>query len=218
MKHLLSSSAYLVVNKRLAKQVGLKAVVLLADLISKEQYFVDNQTIIDGWFFNTSKNIERDTTLTNYQQKKAIKKLEEIGFIKTELKGMPATLHFKILENKISTYLKTSFKETSKQDLKKLETNKNKEIIITNNNSFIDEVFSFDYPKEILQEFYDYWSEPSKSGKLRKDMQKTWCTSRRLKTWLKRSKQFNTGTSKIDKQLDTYQKAIKIIKSTKYEK
>ena len=218
MKHLLSSSAYLVVNKRLAKQVGLKAVVLLADLISKEQYFVDNQTIIDGWFFNTSKNIERDTTLTNYQQKKAIKKLEEIGFIETSLKGMPATLHFKIIENKILTYLNTSFKETSKQDLKKLETNKNKEIIITNNNSFIDEVFSFDYPKEILQEFYDYWSEPSKSGKLRKDMQKTWCTSRRLKTWLKRSKQFNTGTSKIDKQLDTYQKAIKIIKSTKYEK
>jgi hypothetical protein len=73
MKHLLSSSAYLVVNKFLAKNIGLKPTILLADLISKENYFIDNQTIKDGWFFNTSKNIERDTTLTNYQQKKAIK-------------------------------------------------------------------------------------------------------------------------------------------------
>jgi len=213
MKHLLSSSAYLVVNKRLARQVGLKAVVLLADLISKENYFIINGTIKDGWFYNTSKNIERDTTLTNYQQKKAIKKLEDIGFIETSLKGMPATLHFKIIENKILTYLNTSFKETLKQDLKKLETNKNKEIIITNKPLFVDEVFSYDYPKEMLQEFYDYWSEPSKTGKLRKDMQKTWCTSRRLKTWAKRSKQYNKGTSKIDKQLDSYQKAIQIVKN-----
>tara|TARA_B100000424_G_scaffold167459_1_gene128750 strand:+ start:452 stop:1105 length:654 start_codon:yes stop_codon:yes gene_type:complete len=213
MKHLLSSSAYLVVNKRLARQVGLKAVVLLADLISKENYFIINGTIKDGWFYNTSKNIERDTTLTNYQQKKAIKKLEDIGFIETSLKGMPATLHFKIIENKILTFLNTSFKETSKQDLKKLETNKNKEIIITNKPLFVDEVFSYDYPKEMLQEFYDYWSEPSKTGKLRKDMQKTWCTSRRLKTWAKRSKQYNKGTSKIDKQLDSYQKAIQIVKN-----
>ena len=213
MKHLLSSSAYLVVNKRLARQIGLKAVVLLADLISKENYFIINGTIKNGWFYNTSKNIERDTTLTNYQQKKAIKKLEDIGFIETSLKGMPATLHFKILENKILTYLNTSFKETSKQDLKKLETNKNKEIRITNKPLFVDEVFSYDYPKEMLQEFYDYWSEPSKTGKLRKDMQKTWCTSRRLKTWAKRSKQYNKGTSKIDKQLDSYQKAIQIIKN-----
>ena len=126
MKHLLSSSAYLVVNKRLARQLGLKAVVLLADRISKENYFIIKGTIKEGWFFNTSKNIELDTTLTNYQQKKAIKKLEKIGFIETSLKGMPATVHFKILENKIISYLNTSFKETSKQDLKKLETNKNK--------------------------------------------------------------------------------------------
>ena len=57
MKHLLSSSSYLIVNKFLAKKIGLKEAVLLADLISKEQYFIDNKMIKDGWFFNTSKNI-----------------------------------------------------------------------------------------------------------------------------------------------------------------
>ena len=64
MKHLLSSSAYIVVNKILSKRVGLKASVLLADLISKENYFENRGEIKDGFFFNTSKNIERDTTLS----------------------------------------------------------------------------------------------------------------------------------------------------------
>ena len=210
MKQLLSSTAYLIVNKRLSKQVGLKAAVLLADLISKEQYFINNNQIKDGWFFNTSVNIERDTTLTNYQQKKAIKKLEQLGFIQTELKGMPAKLHFKIIENKILTFFNSSFQETIKHVSKKLEANNNKVIINNNNISFIEDVFSYDYPKQMLQEFHDYWTEPSKKGIPRYKMQRTWCTKRRLNTWYKRSKQWSkTPTSKIDAQLDNYNEAKK---------
>jgi len=210
MKHLLSSTAYLVVNKQLARQVGLKAVVLLADLISKENYFIENGTIKDGWFFNTSKNIERDTTLTNYQQKKAIKKLEEIGFIETSLKGMPATLHFKILENKISTYLKTSFKETSKQDLKKLKTNKNKEIIITNKNNnkkpSVQEIKDYCIERNNgidAEQFFDFYE--SKNWYVGKNKMKNWQAA--VRTWEKRKQQ--NPTSKIDQQLDNYNNAKK---------
>jgi len=210
MKHLLSSTAYLVVNKQLSRQVGLKAVVLLADLISKENYFIENGTIKEGWFFNTSKNIERDTTLTNYQQKKAIKKLEEIGFIETSLKGMPATLHFKILENKISTYLKTSFKETSKQDLKKLKTNKNKEIIITNKNNnkkpSVQEIKDYCLERNNgidAEQFFDFYE--SKGWLVGKTKMKNWQAA--VRTWEKRKQK--TTTSKIDQQLDNYNNAKK---------
>ena len=210
MKHLLSSTAYLVVNKQLARQVGLKAVVLLADLISKENYFIIKGTIKEGWFFNTSKNIERDTTLTNYQQKKAIKKLEEIGFIETSLKGMPATLHFKILENKISTYLKTSFKETSKQDLKKLKTNKNKEIIITNKNNnkkpSVEEIKQYCLERNNgidAEQFFDFYE--SKNWFVGKNKMKNWQAA--VRTWEKRKQQ--NPTSKIDQQLDNYNNAKK---------
>jgi len=210
MKHLLSSTAYLVVNKQLARQVGLKAVVLLADLISKENYFIIKGTIKEGWFFNTSKNIERDTTLTNYQQKKAIKKLEEIGFIETSLKGMPATLHFKILENKISTYLKTSFKETSKQDLKKLKTNKNKEIIITNKNNnkkpSVEEIKDYCLERNNgidAEQFFDFYE--SKGWLVGKNKMKCWRAA--VRTWEKRKQK--TTTSKIDQQLDNYNNAKK---------
>ena len=141
MKHLLSSSAFLIVNKQLAKQVGLKGAILLADLISKEEYFIANG-MTDGWFFNTEANIERDTTLTSYQQRKCLKTLKNEGMIKTFLRGVPAKTHYKIVENKIWDFLKTSYEETSKPVIKEFKNlllknhktiNNNRIIIIDNN-------------------------------------------------------------------------------------
>ena len=111
MKHLLSSTAFLVVNKKLAKKIGLHETVLLADLISKEQYFIENNQIQNGWFFNTAKNIQEDTSLTAHQQRKAIKKLKSLGITETKLVGIPAKLHFKIIENKLLNYFNTVIKK-----------------------------------------------------------------------------------------------------------
>ena len=105
MKSILSSTAFMIVNKKLAKRVGLKEAILLSDLISKEQYFIDNGQIKNGFFFNTAKNIEKDTTLSRHKQSIAIKNLIKKGFIKTKLMGVPATLHFKIIESKILNFL-----------------------------------------------------------------------------------------------------------------
>ena len=220
MKHLLSSTAFLVVNKRLIKRVGLKASVLLADLISKEQYFIDNNMLIDGYFYNTSENIERDTTLSRHMQSVAIKILKDKGFIETKLQGIPATLHFKIFDDKITNFLKTSCQKNTKLDLKKLETNNNKQIknkkdIITREQEFTEKVFMSNLSSEVCQDFVDYWTERNKSGtKMKFEMQKTFDIKRRLSRWVKNETKWNTTkTSKIDKQLDSYQKAINIIKN-----
>ena len=50
MKNLLSSTSFLVVNKQVAKRVGLKEAILLADLVSKEQYFINTQQLVNGYF------------------------------------------------------------------------------------------------------------------------------------------------------------------------
>lgn len=214
MKQLLSSSAYLVVNKKLAKRVGIQAAILLADLIGKEQYFIDNGMLDNGWFFNTSDNILKDTTLTRFQQNKAITLLKEIKFLDCKLKGIPATLHFKILEDNIYKYFKTSIKETLKLDDKKLKTNNTK--IINNNNKdisireqkFAEEVFFSNLSTEVCKEFVDYWTETNKSGtKMKFEMQKTFCIKRRLARWQKNDKKWNTKTSKLDSQIDSYQSA-----------
>ena len=182
MKHLLSSSAYFVVNKQLAKRVGIQAAILLADLIGKEQYFIDNGMLNNGWFFNTSDNILKDTTLTRFQQNKAITLLKEIKFLDCKLKGIPATLHFKILEDNIYKYFKTSIKQTLKLDAKKLKTNdtkiinnKNKDISIREQN-FSEEVFFSNLSTEVCKEFVDYWTETNKRGtKMKFELQKTFC-------------------------------------------
>ena len=224
MKHLLSSTAFLIVNKELAKQVGLKSAVLLADLISKEEYFI-SKGMTDGWFFNTAKNIESDTSLTSHQQRKAIKNLKDLGVIETKVVGIPAKQHFKIIENKLLSYFNTSCEESVKQVVKKTQTiNKNKEIRITNNtisnrrNDFVFEVLTFDYDESILNGFIDYWTEPNKSNtKMKFELNKTWKTALRLKNWAANQKKWdkpksNTKSmSKLDAQINEWQKAKELL-------
>lgn len=228
MKHLLSSSAFLIVNKRLAKLIGLHETVLLADLISKEEYFIENSQLKDGWFFNTAKNIQEDTSLTSHQQKKCIKNLIELGLIDVKVFGIPAKQHFKIHEIKLLEYLQTSCENTvnkllknRKLVVKKTQTiNKNKEIIINNNISirdrFISEVNSFDFSEDLKEEFIDYWTEPSKSGRLRFEMEKTFSVSLRLKRWAKNQTKWNKGTnkghSKLENQISEYLKGKELLK------
>lgn len=51
------------------------------------------------------------------------------------------------------------------------------------------ESFSNKYSLNMLTAFYAYWSEPNQSGKkMRKEMQQTWETGRRLITWNNRDK------------------------------
>lgn len=55
--------------------------------------------------------------------------------------------------------------------------------------NFKDQVFRMiAFPKDMLQEFFDYWSEPSRSGKLRWEMEKTWDLKRRLTRWQQNQK------------------------------
>jgi hypothetical protein len=51
--------------------------------------------------------------------------------------------------------------------------------------------FKNPYDKDILQMFYDYWTEPNKSKtQLRFEMEKTWDLKRRLSYWDRNNKNF----------------------------
>ena len=108
---------------------------------------------------------------------------------------------------------------TKKPQLKKPDVEKCTQIstdtkISTNINKiyWIDEIQELNYPKEMKEDFIEYWSEESKTGKTRQSMQKTWNTERRLKTWSKNDKNWNrTKTSKIDAQIDSYVGALNLL-------
>jgi len=83
-------------------------------------------------------------------------------------------------------------------------------------NQFFIEVMAFEnYSKELLNEFFEYWTEPTKKGVLKKDTMKTWSTSRRLKRWAKNESKWalnSVGISKVDKHLQTHNEAMQILK------
>ena len=201
MKHLLSSTAFLVLNKELARQIGLKEAVLLADLISKEEYFIANG-MTDGWFFNTEDNIEKDTTLNPYLQRKCIKILKEKQFIQVKRKGIPAKQYFKINEEQVLQNLNNlSFKNS-------ITINKNKEIKIINK-YFVKpkineiEVYCLERNNNIdFEAFYDFYE--SKDWKIGKNKMKDWKAA--VRTWERRDKKKPQTMSKIDSQLNEYLK------------
>lgn len=62
------------------------------------------------------------------------------------------------------------------------------------------EQFKNDFPREMLNEFYRYWSEPNKSGtKFKQELERTWDLRRRLDTWAARDEQFNKYKKEDDK-------------------
>ena len=145
-----SQNAHWQINKDFSRKFGIETALLLADLVDKWIYFDCSE-----WFFNTSENIENDTTLSYHKQKEALKILIANGFIETKLVGIPAKLHFKIIENKILNFFNTCVKKTSNHVDKNFNTNKNKEITIKNNNKTIEDKSSrFTILKDIYFDFY----------------------------------------------------------------
>jgi len=206
MKHLLSSSSFLIVNKSLAKQIGLKETVLLADLISKEEYFIANG-MTDGWFFNTEKNIEADTTLTAFMQRKCLKALRKYGIIETKRKGIPAKQFFKINEEVVVKFLNnlsaTNFTSINKNKVITIHNKYfNKPTVLEVENYCILRKNSID--AETFIAFYE-----SKGWMIGKNKMKDW--KQAIITWEKRNYNKPKGMSKLDAQINSWQEAKKLL-------
>ena len=58
--------------------------------------------------------------------------------------------------------------------------------------------FIFNYDKKMLDEFFEYWSEPNRSKtKMKFELEKTWDTKRRLKRWFNNQQKWNNGNEKL---------------------
>jgi uncharacterized phage protein (TIGR02220 family) len=164
IQKILGQSAFWIVNKSIARFTGIESAVLLADLIDKQGYFeARNELDPEGYFYNTADNIEVSTSLTYHCQKKCLNQLKDIGFVQTKLKGIPAKLHFKVIESKILNFLNTGFEESPKQEQKEVETNKNSINENKNENKILDLFHSQTVPllsKDVLKMLNE--NKPSK--------------------------------------------------------
>ena len=99
----------------------------------------------------------------------------------------------------------------------------NTSINTTSNNISIKEKFEnlvmfFDYPKEMKLDFINYWTEKSSdrsNAKMRYQKQATFDVKLRLDRWANNSAKWdklkNAGTSKLDAQIDEWQKAKSLL-------
>ena len=92
----------------------------------------------------------------------------------------------------------------------------NTSINTTSNNisireKFINEVMTYDYPKDMLEDFINYWTEGKK--KMRYQKQSTFEIKLRLLRWEKNQKKWDKPkpTSKIDSQINEYLKGKELL-------
>lgn len=98
---LLRGDGSITVNKRLIGVLGLVEAVLYGELVSRFCYFQDRGRLNDGWFFNTVEDLEQGTGVSKRSQITAIKKLQRLGLIDMQVKGIPATRHFRLKHDHI---------------------------------------------------------------------------------------------------------------------
>jgi len=100
--HILSSDAHWIVNKKLAKKIGVMETILLADLITKQEYFRNNNMLTeDGFFFNLQDKLQQQLEIGEYKLRLLLTNLQKNGFIEIKKQGIPAKNYYKINEDKI---------------------------------------------------------------------------------------------------------------------
>ena len=120
---LLSSSNYIILNKDLARVLGLHEAIILGELCSEYNYWESiNKLEKGGYFYSTRKNIEKQTLINEHYQKLAFKNLEQKGVIKSKKMGIPCKKYYTIIEDKVIEYLKMAKIPVSNEVMNKTDT------------------------------------------------------------------------------------------------
>ena len=106
---ILSSGNYIVVNKKIASELGLCEAILLGELASEHKYWSNTEKLEDGFFYSTVENIKENTTLSKDQQRNAMNTLKEKGIVTVVLKGIPAKRFVRINEDAVIPYILDKF-------------------------------------------------------------------------------------------------------------
>ena len=210
IKRIQKSKNYSIISNEILrrKDLSLKAKGLMSLILS----------LPDSWDLTVNGLVEivKESKNTIYS---VLKELNKFGYVErnrvTNLTGKVIKWELLIYESPLTK--KPQLKKPDVENCTQISTDTK---ISTNLNKlyWIDEIKDLNYPKEMKEDFIEYWSEESKTGKTRQSMQKTWNTERRLKTWSKNDNKWNNKkTSKIDAQIDSYVGALNLLEK-KYDK
>jgi DNA-binding PadR family transcriptional regulator len=129
---ILGGNAFVMFNKEIAREVSVNGAIIFGQLCSSYESFGSKSmlTVRDRkeFFYLTSEVIEEETALTYRQQVKAIKDLEEAGYIEAVIMGSPARKYFHITDKifeqfKVSSDKSEELNETKEQENSVMEPN-----------------------------------------------------------------------------------------------
>lgn len=198
---ILASDNYIVINRDLLKKYGINVTLMLCELASEYNYFDKNGKLEDGMFYSTIDNISERTGLSKYQQAEALKALDEVGIVKSVIKGMPAKRYFKIdveeLTKQIANISLSSCKEIRKQAGEKLETKNNDIKLINKSNNLKDK----ESKKEEINNTQNRQVEISEEMKeMQKEIEQLKAENEKLKT----KKERKSKSKSYDEQIAEY--------------
>lgn len=133
---ILSRDNYLTVNKHLMKSIGLQEAVLLSELCYRRQYLDRSDKLTeDGFFYATVEDVEEETALSDYNQRKILERFQAIKLVEVERRGMPAKRFIRIDEQVLlflMDFITCSENCTVPEDFKNLFLNNS---VLNNNNT-----------------------------------------------------------------------------------
>jgi hypothetical protein len=138
------------------------------------------------------------------QLKRDLIKFEEVKFKRSEAGKRSAEL--RALKNDEQNLTNSTSVESVEQTLTNPTVNDNDNVNVNVINNNIDsrklkfantlKPFIDNYGKELIREFYNYWTEPNKSNtKFKQELERTWSLERRLETWAKNDTNFNNNNN-----------------------
>ncbi|WP_280559005.1 hypothetical protein [Priestia megaterium] len=124
---ILSGQGFVMYNKKLAKSVSVNASIIFGQLCASYESFSSKGmiTVKDAkeYFFLTSDTLEEETALTYKQQLKAIKDLEQAGYIETKIMGVPSKKYFYITDKIVQELFdEAKFSSDEREDLQNAES------------------------------------------------------------------------------------------------
>jgi hypothetical protein len=127
MTDLNSIFSYGTFNREIAVAHGTLVAVLLGHLANRENYHKKRNELIEienrggGWFYNTMEDIKEQTGMTRENQDTALKKLINLGYVLTVIKGVPGKKYFQLNEDKIFQFFGLSKNHSRMRDSHNLD-------------------------------------------------------------------------------------------------
>lgn len=134
---LLSADNFITVNRTVMEIVGLEAAVIFGELASESLYWSNRDPDYDGFFYSTVENVESRTTLSAYNQRVALQKLQEAGWVEViSKKGIPPKRYIRINEDAV---------------IEAVNIQKSKNLTFVGKNSQLSKVENFNTNKNITK-------------------------------------------------------------------